>query len=128
MVSGSGAHRGVSLCWYECTVLYVAVVCANPAVESPGLCREGAGSIPAVRVAALPKRRFPAGARLQRMRPPPHATGLQDAQAARAAGGGGGAFFAARVGGLGGGGVIEKIARRNSRCRCPWTRLPRVLL
>ena len=51
-----GAHRGVSLCWYACTVLYVAVVCANPAVESPGSCREGAGSIPAVRVAALPKR------------------------------------------------------------------------
>ena len=104
-----GAHCGVSLCWYACTVLYVAMVCANPAVESPGSCREGAGSIPAVRVAALQKRRFPAGARLQRMRPPPHAAGLQDAQAARAAGGGGGAFFAARVGGFGvWGGCMKK--------------------
>ena len=86
-------------------VLFVAVVCATPAVESPGSCREGAGSIPAVRVAALPKRRLAAGARLQRMRPPRHAAGLQDAQAARAAGGGGGAFFAARVGGRGFGGI-----------------------
>ena len=33
-------------------------VCATPAVESPGSCREGAGSIPAVRVAPLPKRRL----------------------------------------------------------------------
>ena len=38
--------------------MYVAVVCATPAVESPGSCREGAGSIPAVRVAALPKKRL----------------------------------------------------------------------
>ena len=38
--------------------MYVVVVCATPAVESPGSCREGAGSIPAVRVAALPKKRL----------------------------------------------------------------------
>ena len=82
-------------------MFYVAKVCATPAVESPGSCREGAGWIPAVRVAALPKGTLAAGARLQRMRPPPDAAGLQDAQAARAAGGGGGAFLAARVGGLG---------------------------
>ena len=72
---------------------FLAVVCATPAVESLGSCREGAGSIPAVRVAALPKRRLAAGARLQRMRPPRRAAWVQDAQAARAAGGGGGAFL-----------------------------------
>ena len=109
-------------------VLFVAVVCATPAVESPGSCREGAGSILAVRVAALPKRRLAAGARLQRMRPPRHAAGLQDAQAARAAGGGGGAFFAVHVGGRGFGAVLPEKARRTARCWCPWTRWPRVLL
>ena len=69
MVTGSDAFRSCQaahivgcpiscLCWYVCTVVYVAVVCAAPAVESTGSCREGAGSIPAVRVAALPKRRL----------------------------------------------------------------------
>ena len=108
---------------------FLAVVCATPAVESLGSCHEGAGSIPAVRVAALPKRRLAAGARLQRMRPPRHAAGVQDAQAARAAGGGGGAFLwgACRGSGVWGGGLPEK-ARRTARCRCPWTRWPRVLL
>ena len=84
---------------------FVAVVCATPAVESLGSCREGAGLIPAVRVAALRKRRLAAGARLQRMRPPRNAAGVQEVQAARAAGGGVVRFCGARVGGLGFGGV-----------------------
>ena len=46
------------LCWCACTLVCAAVVCATPAVESPGSCRGGAGSIPAVRVAALPKKRL----------------------------------------------------------------------
>ena len=130
-------------------VLFVAVVCATPAVESLGSCREGAGSIPAVRVAALPKRRLAAGARLQRMRPPRHAAGVQDslqepgcsecAPLATLPGfktrkrralpeGAVVRFCGARVGGRGFGGVLPEKARRTARCRCPWTRWPRVLL
>ena len=37
--------------------VYPAVVGAAPVVESPGSCRGGAGSIPVVRMAPLPKRR-----------------------------------------------------------------------
>ena len=87
---------------------FLAVVCATSAVEPLCSCREGAGSIPAVRVAAPPKRRLAAGARLQRMRPPRHAAGVQDAQAARATGGGGGAFLwgACRGSGVWGGGGV----------------------
>ena len=78
------------LCWYACVLLHVAVVGATLAVESPGSCREGAGSIPAARVAPLPKRRLQAPG-CSECAPP--AAGLQDPQAARAAGGGGGVFF-----------------------------------
>ena len=63
------------LCRYVCTLVYVAVVCATPAVESPGSCCEGAGSIPAVRVAALPKRRLQVPGCSECA---PHAAGLQD--------------------------------------------------
>ena len=56
-------------------VMYVAVVCATPAVESPGSCREGAGSIPAVRVAPMPKRRLQVPGCSECA---PHAAGLQD--------------------------------------------------
>ena len=69
MVTGSDAFRSCQaahivgcsiscLCCYVCTLMYVAVVCATPAVESPGSCCEGAGSLPAARVAAVPKRRL----------------------------------------------------------------------
>ena len=37
--------------------VYLVVVGAVPVVESPGSCRGGAGSIPTVRMAPLPKRR-----------------------------------------------------------------------
>ena len=88
---------------YACVLLHVVVVGATPAVESPGSCRDGAGSIPAARVAPLPKRRLQASG-CSECAPP--AAGLQDPQAARAAGGGGGVFYFRTV--LGAGGCSKK--------------------
>ena len=82
MVTGSDVFRSCQaahivgcpiscLCWYACTLVHVAVVCATSAVESPGSCREGAGLIPAVRVAALPKRRLQVPGCSECASPPP---------------------------------------------------------
>ena len=105
---------------YACVLLHVVVVGATPAVESPGSCRDGAGSIPAARVASVPKRRLQAPG-CSECAPP--AAGLQDPQAARAARGGGGVSFS--LYGVGGRGLLEKEAKvarrtyrgRQSRCR-----------
>ena len=86
------------LCLYVRMLVHVVVVGASPAVESADSCREGASSIPAARVAPLPKTRLHVSG-CSECAPP--AAGLQDTQAALAAGGGGGAFFLVCVGGRG---------------------------
>ena len=94
----------------------MSVVGAGPVAESPGSCREGAGSIPAVHMSPPPKRR-------QETR---RASGCSECapaavrpgpQAVRATGGGGGVFFPL-WGGWGGGG-LQTCGRKSSEAHLP---------
>ena len=58
-VNSRQGQRDILGTWMWCTCMspYCVVVGAVSVVESPGSCREGAGSIPTGRMALLPKRR-----------------------------------------------------------------------